>query len=273
MKTLVITPQKGIVQNTFKELVGYRDLFFFLAWRDIKVRYKQTAIGVLWALFVPLITMVVFTVFFGNFAQIDSNGIPYPIFVYIGLVFWTFFSQAVTAASTSLINSQEIVKKTYFPRLLLPASSIFVALIDFIIASIVYIGLMVYYGIVPQLLTIVLFPLLALITYIASLGIGLFLAAVNVKYRDVRYALPFFIQILLFVTPVIYPVSIAAADARWLLLLNPMTGVIETARATLLTSDAIDWTMIEIASLVSVIFFVVGLIYFKRTERYFADII
>lgn len=272
MKT-IITPQQKFWQIDLTELLRYKDLFYILAQRDIKVRYKQTAIGVLWAFFVPLITMLVFTVFFGNLPGVHPSTIPYPIFVYVGLVFWNFFSQAISAASNSLVSSQEMIKKIYFPKILLPASAIFVSLIDFIIACIILVGMMIYYQFVPHWLALIAIPLLTLITYVAALGFGLLLAALNVKYRDVRYALPFFIQMLLFVTPVIYPLQLAASHYRWLLQLNPMAGVIEFARAILLQPSSLPWTDLGIAGGISAMLLIMGVFYFKKTERYFADII
>lgn len=272
MKT-VITPKQKFWHINVKELIHYRDLFYILALRDIKVRYKQTAIGALWAFFVPLITMVVFTTFFGNVPGLHPTTIPYPIFVYIGLVFWNFFSQAISAASGSLVSSQEMIKKIYFPKILLPAAAIFVSFIDFLIAWIILIGMMFYYHYTPNVLAIIVIPLLILVTYVAALGLGLLLAAINVKYRDVRYVLPFFIQTLLFVTPVIYPIDIATSQYRWLLELNPMSGVIELARSMLLQPSSITWNGLVTSVIVSIVLLVVGILYFKKTEEYFADII
>lgn len=269
----IIRPKNGLFSISIKELLSYKDLFYFLAWRDIKVRYKQTAIGIIWAFIVPLVTMVIFSIFFGNFAQIESNGIPYPIFVFVGLLFWNFFSQSITNASNSLVASQEIVKKIYFPKIILPASSIIVTLIDFAIAAVILVGLMIYFKFTPQPISILIIPLLIIITYFSSLGLGLFLAALNVKYRDVRYVVPIFIQTLLFLTPVIYPVSIASEKVQWLLMLNPMSGVIENARAVILNQTPMQWESLAISLSISILMVLIGLIYFKKTEKYFADII
>lgn len=271
--TTVIKPKNAWFRIDLVELLRYRDLFYFLALRDIKVRYKQTAIGVLWAVFVPVITMVVFTIFFGNFGQIASDGVPYPIFVYLGLIFWTFFSQALTNASNSMVGNEDIIKKIYFPKVLMPASSIFVTLIDFLVATAVLVGLMVYYQFWPQPLTIAIFPLCIVITYLFAFGFGLLLAAINVKFRDVRFVIPFFIQMLLFLTPVIYPTSIVAPEHKWILQLNPMTGVIENARAVMLGTASVDWSAFGLAIVVTTVFFCLGVVYFRKTERYFADII
>lgn len=269
---LVIKPKRIFSFRDFKEFWLYRELLYFFAWRDIKVRYKQTAIGVAWAIFQPFITMVVFTVFFGGLAKIPSDNVPYPIFVYVGLLFWQFFSTALADTSNALINNQAIITKVYFPKIILPISTVITKLIDFFIASLILIGLMIYYGYTPNLGGMLLLPLLLLITFMASTGGGLFLAAVNVKYRDVRYALPFFIQILLFVTPVIYSASLAGKYSK-ILALNPMTGVIQSARAALLGTAPINWTLIGVSLLATIVILFVGIYVFKKTEGYFADII
>jgi len=217
-------------------------------------------------------TMIVFSIFFGKMAKIPSDGIPYPIFVYTGLLLWQFFSTSLTDTSNCLISNQQIVTKVYFPRLILPISSVLTKFVDFLIAFVILIGLMIYYNYYPTLTGMLILPLLLFITFMASTGIGLFLASVNTKYRDVRYALPFFIQILLFLTPVIYPTSIAGKYS-WLLALNPMTGVIKTARAAILNTEPINWTLLGISSLACFIAFIIGVMYFKKTERYFADIV
>ncbi|HBY73425.1 MAG TPA: phosphate ABC transporter permease [Candidatus Kerfeldbacteria bacterium] len=271
--TTVIKPKRAWSRIDFVELVRFKDLFYFLSWRDIKVRYKQTAIGIVWALFLPVITMIIFTIFFGNFAQISSNGVPYPIFVYVGVLFWNFFSQSINNASASLVGNEGIIKKIYFPKLLLPAASIFVCLVDFLIANLVLLGLMAYYRFLPSWQSLLVVPLLIVLTYLVSLGFGLFLAAVNVKFRDVRFVTPLFIQLLFFVTPVIYPSSIVSPEHQWILNLNPMSGIIGTARAVIFGETIIDWTALGMAVGVTVVSVLIGLVYFRKTERYFADII
>ncbi|MEK7520329.1 MAG: ABC transporter permease [Patescibacteria group bacterium] len=268
----VLKPKKPLSWDDAREFWRYRELLYFFTWRDLKVRYKQTAIGVAWAILQPFITMVVFTIFFGKLLNIPSDNIPYPIFVYIGLLFWQFFSTALSETSNSLINNQAIITKIYFPRLILPVSIVLTKLVDFFIATVVLAGLMVYYSWAPHLLGIVLVPLLLFITFMAATGAGLLLASINVKYRDVRYALPFFIQLLLFVTPVIYPASIAGSYA-WLLALNPMTGVIQTARGSLLGTEPINWLLLGVSCATMFVLFVVGVLMFKKVERYFADIV
>ncbi len=226
----------------------------------------------MWAVFQPLITMVIFSLFFGSFAKIPSDGVPYPIFVFIGLLFWQFFSGALSDTSNSLIANQAIVTKVYFPRLILPISTVIVKMVDFAIASVILIGLMFYYHFQPGLVGVAILPILLLITFMASVGLGLILASINVKYRDVRYILPFFIQILMYITPVIYSASIAGKYS-WVLALNPMTGVIQSARAGLLGTAPINWLLILISFVATVILMLLGIYTFKKTERYFADII
>lgn len=267
-----IRPKKTFSFRDLREIWDYRELLYFFSWRDIKVRYKQTSIGIAWAVFQPLITMIIFSVFFGQLVDVPSDGVPYPIFVFVGLLFWQFFSGALSDTSNSLIANQAIVTKVYFPRLLLPISAVVAKAVDFLIASVILIGLMAYYQFVPGLVGILLFPLLLLIAFMAAVGLGLFLASINVKYRDVRYVLPFFIQIMMFLTPVIYPASIAGKYS-WLLALNPMTGVIQSARAGLLGTTPINWTLILISFVATAVLLLIGIYTFKKAERYFADII
>jgi len=223
---IIIRPKKGFSLLDFKEFWHYRELFYFLTWRDVKLRYKQTVLGIGWAIIQPFLMMVVFSIIFGAIAKVPSDGIPYPIFSYAGLLFWNVFSSSLSNASQSLIANANIIQKVYLPRIILPAASIIVTIVDFFFASLVLAGIMFFYHFMPEFLGIfILIPLL-FITFVASLGLGLFLSALNVKYRDVRYILPFFIQLLIYITPVIYPLSIFPQKLQWLLYLNPMTGVI-----------------------------------------------
>jgi lipopolysaccharide transport system permease protein len=273
MKTLVIKPKQPFnFREDFREVWEYRGLLYFLTWRDLKVRYKQTFIGIAWVVFQPIVTMVIFTVFFGNLLKIPSDNVPYPIFVYTGLLFWQFFSGGLTEVSTCLSANKNIITKIYFPRLLIPISIIFTKFIDFMVAAVVLIGLMVYFHYTPSLVGLLVLPILALISFATTLGLGLLFTSVDVKYRDIKYILPFFIQILLFVTPVIYPSSIAGRYSK-LLALNPMTGVISTARAALLGTTPINWMLILTSAISCTVALIIGLIYFKKTEKYFADII
>ncbi len=268
----VIRPKKVLGFDDFREIWRYKELMYFFVWRDLKVRYKQTAIGVMWAIFQPFVAMVVFSVFFGALVHVPSQGVPYPIFVYTGLLFWQFFSTSLGDVSNSIVTNQSIVTKVYFPRLILPLAVIATNLVDFLVASVVLIGLMFYYGFLPHLGGLLIIPLLLVITYFAALGGGLFLASINVKYRDVRYVLPYFLQMLLFLTPVIYPSSIAGKYA-WILAINPMTGVIKAARAAVLGTEPINWLLLALSFAAVSVLLVIGIVMFKKMERYFADII
>lgn len=272
MKTTTIKPKKTFSLDDFREIWQYKELFYFFTWKDLKVRYKQTMVGILWAIFQPVMTMIVFSIFFGGLAKMPSDGIPYPIFVYTGLLIWQFFSSALSDTSNSLISNASIVTKVYFPRLILPISSVMTKFVDFFIASFVLVGLMAYYHYLPNLVGLLILPLLLLITFAAAIGAGLFLASINVKYRDVRYILPYFIQMMMFVTPVIYPTSIAGKYS-WLLAMNPMTGVIKAARAAILGNAPINWELLLISGVASIIMLIIGIIFFKKTERYFADVV
>ena len=268
----IIEPKKGWVPVDLKEIWHYRELLYFLTKRDIKVRYKQTILGGLWAIIQPVFSMIVFTLFFGKLANIPSDNIPYPIFVYIGLLPWTYFSNAVSASGNSLVGSANLITKIYFPRLIVPTSAALGGLLDFFIAMIVLAGLMIYYQFLPGL-GIFIFPFLIVLTFLCALGVGLWLSALNVQYRDIRYAIPFLIQIGIFLSPVIYPVSLVKGKYQWLLALNPMGGIIHAYRSSLLGHQSIDWLLLSIsAGMIFVIFFS-GLFYFRRMERTFADIV
>jgi lipopolysaccharide transport system permease protein len=268
----VIRPKKLFSLKDITELWKYKELLYFFTWRDLKVRYKQTMVGAAWAIFQPFVTMVVFTIFFSKLAGVPSDNVPYPIFVYSGLLFWQFFSSALGDTSNSLIANQAIITKVYFPRLILPLSTVLTKLVDFFIAAVILVLMMFYYGFVPKLESIIVIPLVLIISFMASVGLGLVLAAVNVKYRDVRYALPFFIQMLLFVTPVIYPASIAQKYS-WILAINPMTGVIQSARAVLLGTTPVNWGLLGMSFIACLVLLCVGVYVFKKVERYFADIV
>lgn len=270
----VIKPKKHLAID-WKELRAYRELFFYFAWRDVKVRYKQTAIGASWAIFQPFITMVVFTLFFNRVAgiQTGNKAVPYAIFSFIGLIFWNYFSNALTRSSNSLVDNQSVVTKVYFPRLIPPVSSTIVSLIDFGFALIVYVGLMFYYQIAPTAMGLLLFIPAVALTFVAATGPGLFFAALNVKYRDIKQIMPFIIQTGLFLTPVIYPVTAVPQQYQWLLYLNPMTGVINAMRSSLLGLGSINWPLTALSVMSAIVMFVIGLYYFKAKEREFADII
>lgn len=268
-----IRPIRTNVFLNINELWRYRELFYIFAWRDIKVRYKQTILGIAWALLQPITSMFIFTVFFGKLAKIPSDGLPYSLFVLVGLVFWGFFSGTLTHASNSLVENEGIIKKTYFPRLILPLSAIATGLVDFGISFILLLLVAFYFGHVPSLLSLVIIPLGLAIASLGAAGLGLFLAAFNVKYRDVRYILPFFIQTLIFLTPVIYPLSIVGLSNRLVIAINPIAGVIESARQVIAGSTIIDYQVLVISAVSSILLFIIGLYYFRITERFFADII
>jgi len=257
----------------FSEIWRFRELFFVFAWRDIKVRYKQTILGAAWAVFQPLSSMFIFTIFFGNFAKIPSGELPYSLFVLIGLVFWNYFSGVLSRASNSLVENEGIVKKVYFPREILPLSTIGANLVDFGITLLLLLMVSLYFRFIPSALILVIVPLGLFIGTLGAGGLGLFLSAFNVKYRDVRYILPFFIQIMIFLTPVIYPTSIMRPSFRYIIALNPMTGVIDAARTVFSGGINLNWSILAISGGASAVFFIIGLYYFKSTERFFADLV
>ncbi len=256
----------------FGELWRYRELFYFFTWRDIKVKYKQTVLGFLWAILQPLLMMLIFTFFFSRTLNIQHLTIPYPVFVFSGLILWNFFSSALTNASNSMVNNAPIIKKIYFPRLIIPVSSILGAFFDFIMAFILFFFILLYYQVSPELSAILLWPLALLVTAVASLGLGSWLSALNVKYRDFRYVIPFLVQILFFVTPIIYPASLIEQEwIRYIVALSPMYAAIEFFRIPLSTTSA-NTLMLTLSLSSSIIFLFVGLIYFRRTEDFFADL-
>ncbi len=272
VQVIRIERSRGWVALQLKELWAYRELLYFLVWRDVKVRYKQTALGVSWAIIQPVFTMVVFSLFFGRLAKMPSDGIPYPLFSYAALVPWTFFSHGLTLASNSLVGSANLIKKVYFPRLAIPIASVTSGVIDFVIAFIVLLGMMIYYGIVPTL-NVIWLPLLLLITFITSLGVSLWLSALNVQFRDVRYMIPFLTQLWLFATPIAYPSSLLSEPWRTLYSLNPMVGVVEGFRWALLGTDTAPGPILIVSSLAALALLVGGAFYFRRLEKTFADVV
>jgi homopolymeric O-antigen transport system permease protein len=268
---VVIQPSKKWSFLSFKDIWAYRELLFFLTWRDVKVRYKQTALGAAWAILQPLFMMVIFTIFFGKLAGVDSAGIPYPLFALAGLVPWTFFSNSITASGNSLVGSANLITKVYFPRLIVPAAAMLAGLVDFLLAFLMLCLLMIYYRVTvtAQLLFL---PVLILLTALFALGIGTWMSALNVKYRDVRFALPFVIQLWLFVSSVILPSSSIPQKWRWVLLFNPMSGIIEGYRAALFGLP-FDWPALGMASVITVLVLLYAIYSFGRVERSFADII
>lgn len=268
-----IKPAKTNFYLNLKELWHYRELFYIFAWRDIKVRYKQTFLGVAWVLFQPFISMIVFTVFFGNFAKMPSGNLPYPLFVLCGLVFWTFFSNTLASASGSLTGNENIIKKVYFPKVILPLSSVITGSLDLVISLILLLGVSLYFKFIPPIAILLVILIGYVISFLTASGLGLFFSALNVKYRDVRYIIPFFIQTLIFLTPVIYPTSIIKSSGKFLFILNPLAAVIESMRVIISGSGVIDFVGLGTAGLVALVIFLAGLAFFNATEKFFADII
>jgi lipopolysaccharide transport system permease protein len=268
----IIAPSQGWVSVRLSEVWAYRELLYFLVWREIKVRYKQTAIGVSWAIVQPFMTMVVFSVFFGRFAGIPSDGVPYPVFAYCALLPWQLFAFALAESTNSVVNNQRLLTKVYFPRVILPLAAIGVGLVDFGLAFLVLFGLMAYFG-VGLASAIWTVPLWAALGVVTALSAGLWLSALNVAYRDIRYAVPFLTQIWLFATPVAYPTSIVPEAWRPLYALNPMVGVVDGFRWALLGTSRPALMTVGVSAASVLLLLVSGLYYFRRTERTFADII
>lgn len=272
MPVLRIEPSRGWVSLQLKELWQYRELLYFLTWRDIKVRYKQTALGAAWAIIQPFMTMVVFSVFFGRLAKIPSDNIPYPLFSFAGLVPWTFFSTGLTASANSLVASQNLLKKVYFPRLSIPVSAVIAGLVDFFLAFVVLLAMSFYYGIVPTA-NVVWLPFFLLLAFVTCLGVSLWLTTLNVQYRDVRYVLPFIVQFWMFATPIAYPSSLLSEPWRTVYGLNPMVAVVEGFRWALLGSGGGPGLMVIVSSLAATALLVGGAYYFRRMEKSFADLV
>lgn len=270
---LRIQPSHGWVSLKLGELWEYRELLYFLTWRDIKVRYKQTVLGAAWAILQPFLTMVVFSLFFGKLAQIPSDGVPYPIFSYTALVPWAFFAAGLSMSSNSLVGSANLIKKVYFPRLTIPIATVLSGAADFLIAFVVLIGMMLFWGIVPTV-NVVFLPFFILLSFVTALGVGLWLSAMNVQFHDVRYTVPFLTQFWMFITPIAYPSSlIENRTLRVIYGINPMTGVVEGFRWALLGADTAPGLMILVSSVVAIAIFISGLFYFRRMEKTFADVV
>ena len=262
----------GLNVRWIGELWEYRELFYFLAWRDVKVRYKQTVLGVAWAVLQPLLTMAIFMVLFGKIAKISTNEIPPALFYYVGLVPWIYFSGTLNICTTSLVNNVRLITKVYFPRMIIPASVALSGIMDFLIAVFFIGGFMIYYGIVPngQLL---LLPFLIVLLFAFTYGLGMFLAALTAQFRDVRYATPFFIQLGMFLSPIIYPPSFVSEEYRFWLGLNPLTGIIDSFRAAIVPGQPVQWNLLMLSMLVTAVMLVVGMMYFHKVERTLADVI
>lgn len=270
--TLRIAPSKGWVPLRLRELWEYRELLYFLIWRDIKVRYKQTALGATWAIIQPFFTMLVFSLFFGHLGKIPSDGIPYPIFTFAALVPWTFFANGLGQSSNSLVGSSNLITKVYFPRLTIPLASVFTGIVDFALAFAVLLAMMLYYGLMPTL-NVLWLPLFLLLALVTSLGVGLWLSALNVEYRDVRYVVPFITQFWLLATPIAYPSSLLHEPWRTIYALNPMVGVVEGFRWALLRTNSAPGPIIAVSSAAALVILITGAFYFRRMEKTFADIV
>jgi lipopolysaccharide transport system permease protein len=268
----IISPSQGWVPLNLGEVRAYHELLYFLVWRNIKIRYKQTVLGGGWAIIQPFLTMVVFSIFFGRLAGIPSDGVPYPIFAYTALVPWTFFANALSQASNSLLEQERLITKIYFPRLLLPLAAVLSGLLDFAISFLILIGMIVWYGLTPTP-SILLVPFFVLMATLTAFGGGLWLSALNVQYRDVRYVIPFLVQFWLFVSPIAYPSSLVPEPWRVFYGLNPMAGVVEGFRWALLGNTPILMVLLGVSSFVVLAVLVGGLYYFRRMEENFADVI
>ncbi|MDD5564330.1 MAG: ABC transporter permease [Thermoanaerobaculaceae bacterium] len=278
LPTLVIEPRPGWRAFDLTDLWAFRELLYFLVWRDIKVRYKQTVLGAAWAILQPLATAVVFTLFFGRLAGIGSDGLPYPLFSYAGLLVWTFFAQGLAQSSASVVGSANLITKVYFPRVVIPFAAVIAGLLDLAVATPLLLLMMAYYKVWPGI-AIVALPLVLLLALLTAIGVGLWLSALNVEYRDVRFVVPFLVQLWLFVTPVIYPASVVAPHLEklgvpgWVLGLNPMAGVVEGFRWAMLGRGAAPAALIAASAAVAVLLCVTGAFYFRSMERSFADVV
>jgi len=271
-KRSIIKPSHGWAALNLRDLWLYRELIFFMTWRDLKVRYKQTLLGASWAILQPFLTMIVFSIFFGTLAKVPSDGVPYPIFSYTALIPWTLFSKALQDASRSLVANRHMITKVYFPRMILPLSSVMAGLVDFLIAFVVLLGMMWYYKISPTVNVWVL-PLFLLLALITAVGVGLWLSALNVLFRDINYVLPFLTQFWMYLTPVAYPSSMIPTEWQVIYALNPMTGVVEGFRWALLGTGQPPGIMTLVSSIAAVVLLISGMFYFRRMERLFADMV
>jgi lipopolysaccharide transport system permease protein len=269
---VIIEPGRGWFSLGLRDLWVFRELLYFLTWRDVKVRYKQTLLGAAWAILQPVLTMLIFTLLFGRLAGVKSEGAPYAIFTYAGLVVWTFFSNSVTSSGNSLVGSANLITKIYFPRMIVPAAAVAAGVVDFALAFLVHIGLMFYYHIQPTWAVIMMVPLFALAVLLA-LGVGMWLSALNVKYRDVRYAIPFLMQFWMFASPIIYPVSMLPQKWRWAVILNPLTGIIQNFRVATFGNQPFEWNSLAVSAIITVIVLIYSALLFRRMERHFADIV
>ncbi len=269
---ILIQPTQGWVSLKLHELWEYRELLYFLVWRDVKVRYKQTVLGAAWAIIQPFMAMVVFSIFFGKLAKMPSDGIPYPLFAYAALVPWSFFANGLSQSSNSLVGSAHLITKVYFPRLVVPISSVISGIVDFVLAFLVLLGMIFYFGVFPTF-NVIWLPFLLALAFVTALGVGMWFSALNVEFRDVRYVVPFLTQFWMFATPIVYPSSLLSEPWRTLYGLNPMVGVVEGFRWALLGAETAPGPMIIVSSLAAVIILIGGAFYFRKMEKTFADLV
>jgi len=269
---LLIQPRKGLFHLDLGAIWQYRELLYFLVWREVKVRYKQTAIGAAWAVFQPLITMVIFTLIFGKFAKLPSDGLPYPIFAYAALLPWTYFSEAVTRSGASLVADANLIRKVYFPRLIIPLAAVVSPLVDFFVSFFLLLGMMAWYRIAPTWGTLAL-PFFLLLALATALSVGLWLSTLNVRYRDVRYTIPFLTQIWLYASPVAYSVSLVPEKWRYFYGLNPVSGVVEGFRWGLLGKEHPDFGVMTVSTIIVILSLIAGVVFFRKMERTFADVV
>ena len=272
LPTVVIQPAPRWPGINAGELWANRELLLFLVWRDIKVQYAQTALGAAWAVLQPLLTMLIFTVIFGRLAKIPSDGVPYSVFTLAALIPWMYFSNAFSAASSSLVTSANLITKVYFPRLIIPLVSVLSGLVNFAVSCVVLALMMAWYHVSPSLLAVPMIPALILLTIVTATGVGCWLAAIYIQYRDVRHIVPFIVQIWMYISPVVYPLSLVPERYRTLYALNPMAGIIQSFRVVLLRTGSVPWDTLGVSTIVAVLLFVSGSLYYRRTEHLFADV-
>lgn len=269
---VTIKPKNSWVALDLREVWAHRELLYFLIWRDVKVRYKQTLLGIAWVIIQPLFTTLIFTLFFGILAGVPSEGVPYPVFAFAGLLPWMFFANATAQSSNSLVGSAHLITKVYFPRLMVPIAAVGASLVDFLISFVILLAMMLYYGVVPSV-GILMLPVLVVLVTLFALSVGMWLSALNVKYRDVRHATPFLLQMWMFLSPVIYPPTFVPERWRWLLVLNPMTGIIDGFRAAIFRQKSFNWGAMAAVAIITLVLLFYSAYSFKRMERTFADIV
>jgi lipopolysaccharide transport system permease protein len=270
--SIIIQPRQGLFHLDLGSVWLYRELLYFLAWREIKVRYKQTIIGTAWAILQPLMTMAILTIVFGKFAKIPSDGLPYPLFAYVALLPWEYFSQALSRSGIGVVNDANLIRKIYFPRLIIPLAAVVTPLVDFFLSLLILLGMMLWFGVMPTWRVIAL-PLFLLMALLTALSLGLWLSALNVRYRDIRHIIPFLTQLWMFASPIAYPVSLVPEQWRLLYSLNPLVGVVEGFRWALLGNDSPNFSIMAVSAAVVLVVLVGGVVYFKKMEQTFADVI